>query len=109
MQIQNQTVVSMRYIMKNADGDIMEENMNAAPVQYVHGAGTILPSLESSLYGLKAGDRKLIHLTAASGLTDEDFIFDIIIDDVRTASEDEILPGHPVQKKDTTCGTDCNC
>lgn len=109
MQIENQTVVSMRYIMKNADGDIMEENMNAAPVQYVHGAGTILPSLESSLYGLKAGDRKLIHLTAASGLPYEDFTFDIVINDVRPALEEELLQGYPVKVNVSKCGPGCDC
>ena len=108
MQIQNQTVVSLRYIMKNAAGETLEENLNSAPVQYLHGAGKILPLLESSLYGLKAGDRKLINLYATSGLPG-DFTFDVIIDEVRKASEDEIQSGNPVIKKDKPCGPGCNC
>ncbi len=109
MQIQNQTVVSMRYIMKNADGDIMEENMNAAPVQYVHGAGTILPSLESSLYGLKAGDRKSVYLSAASGLIDMDLSFEVIIDEVRSALKEEISQGYPLKVNISKCRPGCDC
>lgn len=109
MQIQNQTVVSLRYIMKNAAGDVLEDNMIAAPVQYVHGAGTIIPSLESSLNGLKVGDRKLVNLVAGADPADEDFSFDVVIDDVRKASDQEIKDGHPVKINDTECGADCDC
>ncbi len=106
MHIQNQTVVSLRYIMKNAAGEILEDNMGAAPVQYLHGSGKILPSLESSLHGLKAGDRKVVSLKTGEDLT-TDFTFDVIVDDVRMASEDEILCGEP--GKAAACGPECNC
>ncbi len=108
MHIQNQTVVSLRYIMKNAAGDVLEDNMNAAPVQYVHGAGTILPSLESSLLGMEAGGKKLVQLTKASGAPD-DFNFEIIVDDVRSATSEEILDGKPVSADALNCDADCDC
>ena len=109
MRIQNQAVVSLRYIMKNAAGEILEDNMHTAPVQYVHGSGKILPSLESSLHGLKAGDRKMVSLKTGDAPGTEDFTFDIIIDDVREASKDEILHGESINEKATTCGPGCNC
>ena len=109
MRIQNQTVVSLRYIMKNAAGEILEDNMKGDPVQYLHGAGTIFPSLESSLLGLKAGDKKCVNLLAAPGLLDEDFNFDVVIDGVREASGEEIKDGHPAKIKDTKCDADCDC
>ncbi len=109
MHIQNQTVVSLRYIMKNAAGDVLEDTMSAVPVQYVHGAGTILPSLESSLLGLKPGDKKCVNIFTAPELTDEDFSFDVVIDNVREASDQEIKHGQPANINDMDCDAGCDC
>ncbi|MEP7230244.1 MAG: FKBP-type peptidyl-prolyl cis-trans isomerase [Ginsengibacter sp.] len=109
MRVQNQTVVSLRYVMKNAAGEILEDNMHTAPVQYVHGSGKILPSLESSLHGLEAGDKKVVSLKTGDAPGTEDFTFDVVIDDVREASKDEILHGEPVKETIAVCGPGCNC
>ncbi len=109
MRVQNQTVVSLRYVMKNAAGEILEDNMHTTPVQYVHGSGKILSSLESSLHGLETGDEKVVTLKTGDAPGIEDFTFDVIIDDVREASKDEILHGEPVKEKIAVCGPGCNC
>ena len=46
---------------------------------------------------IKAGDKKTVYLTAESGLTNEDFIFEVIVDEVRAALKEEILLGYPVK------------
>jgi len=54
------------------------------------------------LAGLKAGDKKSITIQIP-----ETFCFDIEIDDVRVATEDEILSGKP--GKENGCGPGCCC
>lgn len=102
-------VVSMRYVMKNSEGVILENTMNNLPVSYLHGASGILSLLQVQLQGLKAGDKKMVYLEAAAGLTEEDFIFEVIIDHVRVALDEEILLGYPVEVNVQACDADCDC
>jgi hypothetical protein len=109
MHITKNSVVSVRYIMKNSRGDVLENTMNNDPVSYLHGSTGILPLLQAQLEGLKAGDKKLVYLTTSSELTSEDFIFDVIVDEVRVALKEEVLLGYPVQLNVSKCETDCDC
>ena len=108
-QIAKNSVVSMRYIMKNGAGEILENTMDQHPVSYLHGSSAIHPSLQLQLEGLKAGDNKSVILKAASGLTNEDFILDVTIDEVRDALQEELLLGYPIKLNIAPCGTGCNC
>ncbi|MEP6947903.1 MAG: hypothetical protein ABI863_01450, partial [Ginsengibacter sp.] len=109
MHIAKNSVVSIRYLMKNSSGDVLENTMNNDPVNYLHGSTGILPLLQIQLEGLKAGDKKVVYLPAASGLTSEDFIFEVIIDEVRIAMKEEILLGYPVNINVSKCEADCDC
>lgn len=109
MQVTKHTVVSIRYIMKNSKGDALENTMNNDPVSYLHGSNTILALLQTQLEGMKTGDKKTVYLNAESGHTAEDFIFDVIIDNVRNAMEEEILLGYPVTTTVSKCEVDCDC
>jgi FKBP-type peptidyl-prolyl cis-trans isomerase SlyD len=102
-------VVSIRYIMKNSKEEVLENTMNAQPVSYLQGASGILTLLQEQLEGLKVGDKKIVYLKAASGLTGEDFIFDVIIDQVRAAMKEELMLGYPVQADVQACEADCDC
>jgi FKBP-type peptidyl-prolyl cis-trans isomerase SlyD len=102
-------VVSIRYIMKNSEGAMLENSMKAQPVSYLHGAAGILLLLQEQLKGLKTGDKKVVYLRAETGLTSEDFVFDVIIDGVRIALDEEILLGYPVQDNVIACEENCEC
>ncbi len=102
-------VVALRYIMRNGKGDVMEDNMQSLPVNYLHGSNGILPLLQQQLAGLKAGDKKKVYLFKNSSEADDDFEFDVIIDDVRAALPEEIILGYPVQMTTNTCNDDCYC
>lgn len=99
----------MHYVMKGSDGTVLENTMNREPINYLHGSAGILPLLQAQLEGLKAGDKKEVYLSRASGLTGEDFVFEVIIEDVRTALKEEILLGYPVKINLTKCEDDCEC
>ena len=102
MEIAQKTVVSLRYIMKNSEGEEIENTFAGPAVQYVHGAGKILPELETQLNGLKKGDKKSITLELP-----DTFHFEVEIDDIRVATIEEIAAGKPLTIND--CGPGCNC
>ncbi|MEP7109238.1 MAG: FKBP-type peptidyl-prolyl cis-trans isomerase [Ferruginibacter sp.] len=109
MHIEKDSVVSIRYIMKNSKEEVLENTMNNQPVSYLHGSATILPLLQDQLEGMKAGDKKVLYLPAATGLTNEDFIFEVIVDEVRVALKEEVLLGYPLSANVPACDADCEC
>ncbi len=108
MHVEKNTVVSLRYILKNAAGEIMEDNTNAAVLEYLHGVGNLLPSLEAAVAGLGIKDKKIFSLSDEE--LQGEFIFDVTIDNIREATKDEIENGLPVKKSaDNNCGPSCCC
>jgi FKBP-type peptidyl-prolyl cis-trans isomerase 2 len=111
MEIQKNTIVSLRYIMKNSRGEVLENIMDTASAAYLHGSGNILPALETSLEGLQPGQQKAIFISGENetGL-DGVFYFDVVIDDVRTATDEELQKGKPAEQKViNNCGPGCCC
>jgi FKBP-type peptidyl-prolyl cis-trans isomerase SlyD len=102
MQIADNTVVSLRYIMKNKEGEEVENTFSGPAVQYVHGSGKILPQLETRLTGLHTGDKKHISLEIPDTIH-----FEIEVDDIRVATAEEIDTGSPITASE--CGPDCCC
>lgn len=109
MQVAKNTVVSIRYVMRNSKGEILEDTLKAAPTNYLHGSDGIQHLLQVQLEGLEAGASKLVYLFKESGLTDDDFTFEVIIDDVRQALPEELVLGYPVIINTTVCDDDCEC
>ena len=109
MQVKKNNIVSIRYVMKNSKGEVLENTMHLDPVSYLQGSSAIEPSLQAQLEGLTRGSKKEVNLPAESGLVSEDFIFEVIVDDVRAASDAEILLGYPVQLPASKCEEDCDC
>jgi FKBP-type peptidyl-prolyl cis-trans isomerase SlyD len=101
MKIAEKTIVSLRYIMKNNQGEEIENTIGGPSIRYLHGSGNMLPQLEELLTGLKAGDKKSVAIQIP-----DTFSFDIEIDDVRMATADEIQSGKPAKEN---CGPDCCC
>ena len=111
MQVKNNTVVSVRYRMKNSKGEILEDIMESLPIAYLHGSGRILPALEEKLIGLKTGDERSFNLSQQEGFSEVDdcFSFEIIVDDVRPATEEELTVGQILEKYKDECGPNCTC
>ena len=109
MQVTKDSVVSIRFILKNSRGEVLEDTMSGDPVSYLQGSSGIEPLLQAQLDGLQRGDKKAVLLPASSVLVSEDFTCEIIVDDVRIASESEILLGYPVQIPADRCDSDCAC
>src|ERR1700741_1711038 len=99
MHITENKIVSLRYIMKNSSGDVIEDTMERQPIQYLHGAGKIMPALETAIEGMSAGQKKVFSISDP-GLS-ENLHFDLVIDEVREATPEEIQRGIP------DCGAGC--
>ncbi|MCO5949607.1 FKBP-type peptidyl-prolyl cis-trans isomerase [Mucilaginibacter flavidus] len=106
MKVEAGKVVSLRFVMKNAAGDVIEDIMNQPPVEYLHGSGNILPSLEAGVEGLQAGDAK--RFAFKNNGSDDEFQIDLVVDAIRPATAEEIKGGRP-EKKAEICGPNCCC
>jgi len=56
MNIEDGKVVTMDYVLKNCDGDVLDTSQKGE-FAYLHGAKNIIPGLEKELLGKAAGDQ----------------------------------------------------
>lgn len=56
MIIENGSVVSIHYQLKNEAGEVISASTGEEPLVFKHGTGAIIPGLEKELTGRKAGD-----------------------------------------------------
>lgn len=71
LTVQNGQVVSMEYTLK-VDGVVTDSSEGREPLEYVHGAGNIIPGLEREITGMALGDSKNVLVAAADGYGEED-------------------------------------
>ena len=72
MQIADKTVVSFEYTLKDDTGEVLDTSEGREPLTYLHGAGNIIPGLESRLEGKTVGDEIEATIPAAEGYGDRD-------------------------------------
>ncbi len=56
MQIADNAVVAIDYTLRDTDGEVIDASPEGQPLQYLHGAGNIIPGLEKALEGKTAGE-----------------------------------------------------
>jgi len=108
MVIGKDIVVSLRYVMRNQHGEILENTMEGMPATYIQGSSGILPLLQQPLEGLKAGDRKKLSLPGSVTGSGE-LYFEVIIDHLRESLPEELMLGYPVLLNEKKCEEDCDC
>ncbi len=62
MQITQNKVVSLHYVVKDDKGTVLESTLDRDPLAYIQGTQTILPLLEEKLEGKKEGDSLKIRI-----------------------------------------------
>lgn len=67
MKIQNNVVVSIHYTLTNQSGEVIDSSEGREPLKYLHGAGNIIPGLESELLDCSAGDSKQVTVQPKDG------------------------------------------
>ena len=66
MNIENNSAVSFHYKLTDDDG-ISIDSSEGEPLDYLHGAGNIIPGLEKALEGKTIGDSLSVAVSAAEG------------------------------------------
>ena len=105
MEVNDNRVVYIRYTMKNLAGELLENTLEGTPIGFLFGSPNIHADLQLQLKGFRAGDKLLVYLKLSPY---ENFVFDLIIDEVRAATDTEIMLGYPLQSAQK-CAEDCAC
>ncbi len=61
MQVADNTVVSIDYVLTGTDGKVIDSNEGSGPLAYIHGQSQIVRGLEDALTGRSVGDK--FHVT----------------------------------------------
>jgi FKBP-type peptidyl-prolyl cis-trans isomerase SlyD len=111
MQVADKMMVSIRYKMKNDKGEVLENTMEGAPVTYLHGVGSIYPGLEAKLHELKVGDAKTFWISDEQTETGvgKGYLMEVVVDEIRFPTEEELKYGFPRQEDEDSCGPACCC
>lgn len=67
MNIANNRVVSIHYTLTNDAGEVLDSSEGREPLNYLHGAGNIIPGLENALLDKVAGDELKVTVEPADG------------------------------------------
>jgi FKBP-type peptidyl-prolyl cis-trans isomerase SlyD len=99
MKVQDGQIVTMDYTLW-VDGEVVDTSEGTEPIEFLQGAGNIIPGLESQLYGMVVGDSKDVLVTSQDGYgeVDEDAFADVPRD--QFPSDIPMEPGVELQVRD---------
>ena len=64
MRVKQGRVILLDYMVRVGSGQVVETSSGRAPIEYLHGAGQILPALERALEGLSEGEQAAFSIPA---------------------------------------------
>lgn len=64
MRIREGRVILLDYLVRIGTGRVVETSAGKGPIEYLHGAGQILPALERALEGLGEGEQAAFSISA---------------------------------------------
>ncbi|MDP7302200.1 MAG: peptidylprolyl isomerase [Pirellulaceae bacterium] len=67
MVVAKDKVVAIDYMLKDNDGQVLDQSDDGQPLNYLHGAGMIITGLESALEGKVTGDELQVTIEPADG------------------------------------------
>ena len=65
MNIENNHVVTMHYLVSTNDGTELDSSFDGEPLVFIHGMGFLIPGLEDAIVGKTAGDKFEVDVVAA--------------------------------------------
>ncbi|MCK4951028.1 MAG: peptidylprolyl isomerase, partial [Gammaproteobacteria bacterium] len=72
MQIKKNSVVTMDYHLRDDENTIIDSSGDSGPFPYLHGAGGVIPGLESAMEGKKVGDKIKVRIPPEEGYGERD-------------------------------------
>ena len=71
MKVADGQVIVMEYTLQ-VDGETIDTSDGHEPIEFIQGAGNIVPGLEQALYGMAVGESKTVVVTAVDGYGEMD-------------------------------------
>jgi FKBP-type peptidyl-prolyl cis-trans isomerase SlyD len=101
LNVQDGQVVSMDYSL-HIDGELVDSSAEQEPLEFLQGAGNIIPGLEEALYGMAIGENKKVTVAPADGYgeLDPEAYMDVPRDDF--PAEIPLEKGTEIQVTDQT-------
>jgi len=95
MQIAQNSVASLSYVLTDTKGEILDEATTEAPFVYLHGANNIIAGLEAALVGKTDNDKLEVTIPPedAYGLHDEHMTQQVTRDMFGDVEPSQLLPG----------------
>ncbi len=84
--------VQVDYILTLSDGTLHETSVGNEPLEFVIGAGQVLPDFEEAVIGMKPGESKIITIPAADAYGEyrEDFIITLGKDQIAEGTDPKV-------------------
>lgn len=67
MQAQQDNVVSIHYVLRDSEGEIIDQSAEGQPLAYLHGHSNIVPGLEKAIEGHAEGEEVKATVTPEEG------------------------------------------
>lgn len=99
MQIRENTVVSIDYVLTDEAGEVLDRSEEGSPLAYLQGASNIIPGLEKALEGCNAGDSMQVEVAPAEGYGDYDDGLVQVVSRELFEDADALEPGMRFQAK----------
>lgn len=72
MQISKNKVASIHYTLRDDEGTIIDSSEGREPLQYLHGAGNLIPGMEEGLEGKSQGEKLNLTIEPEKGYGEKD-------------------------------------
>lgn len=90
--IKNDCAVAMHYVLRDDDGNVIDQSPEGEPLWYLHGHENIVPGLESALTGAAVGDQKNVTVSPEEGygVREEEMVLTVPRDQLPPELEPEV-------------------
>ncbi len=92
MKIEKDTVVSIHYTLRDDSGDVIDSSKDRDPLDFIQGAGQIIPGIEKALEGRKSGEEMSVVVEPEDGYgkRDESLVYKLPREQFQDIGEIEV-------------------
>jgi FKBP-type peptidyl-prolyl cis-trans isomerase SlyD len=91
--VQNGVIVSLDYVLKLDNGEVVDQSPDGDPLVYLHGAQNIIPGLENALTGMAVNESKTVNVKPEDGYGDYDPEGTEVVERAFFGDDVELSPG----------------
>lgn len=100
MVIEDTSVVSIHYTLKNEEGEVLSQSPEDEPLTYMHGTQSIIPGLEKELTGRKSQEEFSVQVEPEEGYGPVHPQLITVLDKEAFQGVDQVEPGMQFQARD---------